>query len=44
MDYVIVHELCHITHLHHGPPFFDLLHRKMPDWQRRKARLERELA
>jgi predicted metal-dependent hydrolase len=44
IDYVVVHELCHISHPHHGPAFFDLLSKKLPDWPQRKARLERELA
>ena len=29
---------------HHGAAFFDLLGRVMPDWQRRKFKLERQLA
>jgi len=44
IDYVITHELCHIDQPHHGPRFFSLLGRVMPDWERRKARLERALA
>jgi predicted metal-dependent hydrolase len=40
IDYVIIHELCHL-HIHdHSPAFFRMLGRCMPDWQRRKARLE----
>lgn len=44
IDYVITHELCHILHPHHGRSFFELLDRKMPDWAKRKMRLERALA
>jgi predicted metal-dependent hydrolase len=40
IDYVITHELCHIAEPHHGPAFFRLLNRVLPDWQRRKQRLE----
>ena len=40
IDYVITHELCHIEQPHHGPAFFALLDRVMPDWERRKERLE----
>lgn len=41
IDYVITHELCHRTEPHHGRAFFDLLERVMPDWEKRKERLER---
>jgi predicted metal-dependent hydrolase len=44
IDYVITHELCHIAQPHHGSRFFKLLEKVMPDWKRRKARLERTLA
>jgi predicted metal-dependent hydrolase len=44
IDYVVTHELCHMAEPHHGPRFFDLLERVMPDWEKRKARLERILA
>jgi predicted metal-dependent hydrolase len=44
IDYVITHELCHMEHPHHGPAFFKLLDRVMPDWKRRKAKLEQQLA
>jgi predicted metal-dependent hydrolase len=41
IDYVIVHELCHLMVAHHGPKFYRLLDRMMPDWRLRKERLER---
>ena len=44
IDYVITHELCHIAVPHHGPEFFDLLRTVLPDWQKRKDRLERVLS
>ncbi len=44
IDYVIVHELCHVRYPNHGPEFVDLLHSKMPDWMSRKAKLEKALA
>jgi predicted metal-dependent hydrolase len=44
IDYVITHELCHMCHNHHGPEFFRLLERVMPDWEKRKIKLERQLA
>lgn len=40
IDYVIMHELCHLRVHDHGPAFFRQLARWMPDWQRRKERLE----
>ena len=40
----ITHELCHIAEPHHGTAFFDLLDRVMPDWERRKQRLEQIMA
>ncbi|TNC62889.1 M48 family metallopeptidase [Rubellimicrobium roseum] len=44
IDYVITHELCHGAVPHHGPAFYELLGRVMPDWERRKIRLETILA
>ena len=41
IDYVVTHELCHAVHGHHGKKFYELLRRVMPDWEMRKARLER---
>jgi len=40
IDYVIAHELCHRKVLGHDRRFYALLDRYMPDWQRRKSRLE----
>lgn len=39
VDYVVLHELCHIKHPHHGPAFYELLTKVMPDWKEQKARL-----
>ena len=44
IDYVVTHELCHLVHGHHGKEFYALLHRIMPDWALRKARLEAIMA
>jgi predicted metal-dependent hydrolase len=44
IDYVVTHELCHLVHGNHGNEFFALLRTTMPDWERRKARLEAIMA
>jgi len=41
IDYVILHELCHLKHLNHGKRFYALMSRHMPDWQRRRTNLNR---
>lgn len=40
IDYVIVHELCHLEHMNHGKGFYKLLVATMPDWKPRKKQLE----
>ena len=40
IDYVIVHELCHLLCPRHDPQFYRLLKRVMPDRESRKDRLE----
>lgn len=43
IDYVLVHELCHLEHKNHGAGFWTLLDRMMPDHDKRKRKLERAL-
>jgi hypothetical protein len=36
IDYVIMHELCHLKIRNHGPGFYAMLGGLMPDWRERK--------
>ncbi|MGB5943372.1 MAG: SprT family zinc-dependent metalloprotease [Leeuwenhoekiella sp.] len=44
IEYVIVHELCHLVHQDHTKAFFDLQQREFPKWKKWKAKLEQLLA
>lgn len=39
IDYVIVHELCHLAEHNHSSAFYQLLDRMMPDWRSRRQLL-----
>ncbi len=39
LEYVVVHELCHLLERGHGKRFHDLMDRFMPDWKERRAKL-----
>lgn len=43
IEYVVIHELCHLVHHNHGAKFYKLLNRTMPDWIKRKHKLEMAL-
>lgn len=40
IEYVILHELCHLKEHNHSKRFFDLLTKQMPNWQRAKGELD----
>jgi predicted metal-dependent hydrolase len=39
IDYVVLHELCHLKELNHSASFYALLDRVLPEWQERRQRL-----
>lgn len=39
LEYVVVHELCHLLERGHGPRFHVLMDHFMPDWKARRAKL-----
>ena len=39
LDYIIVHELCHIKVPNHGTKFYAMVEKYIPDWQERKEKL-----
>lgn len=41
IEFVIVHELCHQRELNHGPAFYRLMDKALPDWRERERRLLR---
>lgn len=40
IDYVIIHELCHLVERSHGKRFMEILNSAMPGWQEPKKRLD----
>lgn len=40
IDYVILHELCHIAEHNHSERFYRLMSQVMPDWAKTKERLD----
>ena len=44
IEYVIIHELCHLVHHDHTKKFIDLQTKEMKDWEKWKLKLEKLLA
>ncbi len=44
IEYVIIHELCHLVYRDHTKEFFDLQQREFPEWKKWKNKLENTLA
>lgn len=44
IEYVIIHELCHLIYHDHTRKFIELQDKEMPDWRKWKDKLERLLA
>jgi len=44
IEYVIIHELCHLVYHSHNQKFIDLQTKEMPDWEKWKNKLEMFLA
>lgn len=42
IDYVLIHEICHLKHHHHGPEFWGMLLKYCPDWVKLKEKLEKQ--
>ena len=43
VEYVVVHELCHLKHLDHSPDFWRQVARYLPDYRQRRGRLQSSL-
>lgn len=39
IEYLIIHELCHLKHYNHGAEFFELLSVLVPDWEALRTKL-----
>jgi len=40
IDYVVVHELCHLKVRGHGPAFWDLVEKFIPQYKQRRKELK----
>lgn len=44
IEYVVIHELCHLVHYNHNKDFYDLQNRLSPNWEKWKEKLEHALS
>ena len=44
IDYVVIHELCHLIHHNHGRAFYELQNKVIPGWEKWKLKLEKVLS
>lgn len=40
VDYVVVHELCHIVEHNHSPKFWRMVENQIPDYRERRKKLK----
>ena len=40
IEYIIMHEICHLKHMNHSKAFYSFFQHCLPDWKERKAILE----
>ena len=43
VEYVVLHEVCHLVHMNHSPSFWKLVERYMPDYRMRKKEMHKYL-
>lgn len=41
LDYIVVHELCHLAHLNHSPQFWKQVARALPNWKTLRKELKK---